>query len=198
MRKIILLLVISLVVFSGVVAAQAEGEWLFKAGYDFSGDLDVDPSDGGEETYDVDSGFSITGEYMLPAEGNIIFGAGASYQFDRDVDFGNPDNGNSKEAIRYTPIYVLGAYQMQESPIYFVGHLGYNLFSTEFETEDESGGMYYALGAAMDFENDYTAEILYTVNNSSIEVLDQDGETEELIEADLKYTKITINFGIKF
>ena len=198
MRKIIMLLVISLVVFSGVAGAQAEGEWLFKAGYDFGGDLDIEPPDGAEESYDVDSGFSLTGEYMLPAEGNLVFGAGVTYQLDRDVDFGDTDTGNSEEAMRYTPIYVLGAYEMQESPIYFVGHLGYNLFSIDADVEDESGGMYYALGAAMDFENDYTAEILYTVNNSSVEFLDQDGETEELIEADLKYTKITLNFGIKF
>lgn len=190
MRKIILLLVISLVVFSGVVAAQAEGEWLFKAGYDFSGEVEVTPEDGDKETDDVESGYAITGEYIFSSESEWKLGAGLTYQLERDVE---PAEGNNVP-IRYTPIYGLAEYRLQESPVYFVGHLGYNLFDADDPNIDNtSGGMYYALGGGMEFEDKYQLEMLYTVHNSSAEF-----EGDEIVEIDFEYTKLTLNFGIKF
>ncbi|MCC3144672.1 outer membrane beta-barrel protein [Halanaerobium sp. Z-7514] len=198
MKKVVFLLVISLIVFSGVAAAQTGGDFVFRLGYDMSGEMDIDGED-----YDVESGYSLTAEYRLSAADNFSYGAGITYQLERDVDI---TDGPGDVGFNYTPIYLLGEYRMAEQPLYFVGHLGYNLFSIDEDVESESGGLYYALGGGIEFEDRYLLELLYTVNNSSIEVESGNGNNEitpaqnenEFEDIDLKYTKFTISLGIKF
>jgi len=190
MKKIILLMIFSLVVFSGVAGAQADGEMLFKLGYDLGGEVELTPEEGVKETEDVESGYAVTGEYKFASESEWKLGAGLTYQLERDVE----PSGSDNVPIRYTPIYGLAEYQLQESPVYLVGHLGYNLFDAdEPDIDNKSGGMYYAFGGGMKFEDKYQLDILYTVHNSSAEF-----EYEEIVKIDFEYTKLTVNFGMKF
>ena len=202
--------------FSGVAAAQTGGDFVFRLGYDMSGEMDADFSiDGSTEedmsdTVDVESGYSLTAEYRLSAADNFSYGAGITYQLDRDIDEEDTD-----VSFSFTPIYLLGEYRMADNPIYFVGHLGYNFFSLDDLDLDEenldiidqsnSGGLYYALGGGIEFEDRYLLELLYTVNNGSTEiefegaeVPNGNGAEDGVLEGDFKYTKFTISLGVKF
>src|SRR6056297_1932279 len=187
MKKVIVaVLALSLLIFSGSVIAQdylSQGQWEIKAGIDSSGEL---------ENMDIDRGFSIAGEYKFPYTDRWTLGGGLAYQMDREVD----ESGQDGE-IGFVPFYGLAQYDMANNPYYLVGHLGFNSFRTNSTFEDDndvddtSGGLYYALGAGMEFGERYTAEMLYSVNNGEIEYNDGDDE-------DVEYDKFTISVGMKF
>jgi hypothetical protein len=122
---------------------------------------------------------------------NINFGAGLAYQLDRELDLEGLDNQNAD--FGFTPFYGLAEYRMQDSPLYFVGHLGFASFSFDHpDADDSSGGLYYALGGGMDLGESYEAEVLYTSNSGEINFED----VEEAVDVD--YSKFTVTFGMRF
>ena len=180
-RTLIVLMVMALMLFSfsalaEAYTAQTAGNFEVKLGIDFGGDFDTD-----SESYDVDMGYSLIGEYKYAYNQNINLGAGLNYQFDRDFDDEDGD-------FSFTTVYALGEYKVTDSPVYLIGHLGYGSLSVDSDvlTGDESGGLYYAAGAGMTLDNDYVAEILYSRNNG------------ELDDEDVEYDKFTISVGMRF
>ncbi|ADQ14355.1 outer membrane beta-barrel protein [Halanaerobium hydrogeniformans] len=180
-RTLIVLMVLSLMLFSfsalaEAYTAQRAGDFEVKLGIDFGGDFDY-----GSDSYDVDMGYSLIGEYKYAYNQNINLGAGLNYQFDRDFDDTDGD-------FSFTTAYILGEYKVTDSPVYLIGHLGYGSLSVDSATfsGDESGGLYYAAGAGMILDNDYVAEVLYSRNNG------------EVNDEDVEYDKFTISFGIRY
>lgn len=198
MKKIILgLLIVSLLIFSGSAMAQNKGYFQGQIGLDIFGELDVEYS--GDQ--DVDPGVSFIGEYKVPMDNSQwTFGGGITYQIERseDADIGASD-------FNYTSFYGLAQYDVSNNPLYFVGKLGYNTFSVDIPVEiinnyygtnisyDESGGMFYGIGAGYTFgeEENYVFEFLYSVNSGEIEV-----NGEGTLDAD--YSKLTASVGMKF
>ncbi|MFW6266892.1 MAG: outer membrane beta-barrel protein [Halanaerobium sp.] len=175
MKKIMVILVVmAMFLFSFNVFAQAQSSWSVKAGLDFGSELEVD----GVDDFDTEMGYSLIGEYKMPYRENWNLGAGLAYQLDREEETNESDFG-------FTPFYGLAEYRMQDSPFYFLGHLGYASFRYD-EADDTSGGLYYALGGGMDLGQSYEAEVLYT-NNS--------GESDN---DDVDYSKFTVTFGMRF
>ncbi|MFW6273656.1 MAG: outer membrane beta-barrel protein, partial [Halanaerobium sp.] len=161
MKKLaVILLLLALVVFSSSAMAQNQGYLEAKLGLDFMGEIDIET----EDDEDVDSGVTLTGEYKLPMDNVWTYGAGLSYQLDREVDDSNGDEFN------FTPIYALAQYDLEDSSTYLVGHLGYNIFDGD-RFDDYNGGLYYGFGAGFLFgeTGNYTAEFLYSVNNGEVE-----------------------------
>lgn len=172
-RLMVVLIVMALMLFSFNVFAQAQSSWSFKAGIDFGSTIDV----GGNE-YDSEMGYSLIGELKMPYRQNWNLGAGLAYQLNRKEETNDSDFG-------FTPFYGLAEYRMQDSPLYFLGHLGYASFRYD-NANDTSGGLYYALGGGMDLGQKYEAEVLYS-NNS--------GESDN---DEVDYSKITVTFGMRF
>ncbi len=172
-KTMVVLIVMALMLFSFNVFAQAQSSWSVKAGLDFGSTIDI----GGVEG-DTEMGYSLIGEYEMPYRQNWNLGAGLAYQLDRQREDNNADFG-------FTPFYGLAEYRMQDSPLYFLGHLGFASFRYD-DANDTSGGLYYALGGGMDLGQSYEAEVLFT-NNSG----ESDGD-------DVDYSKITVTFGMRF
>jgi len=186
MKKIALVLFLALFLVVGVSSAsmaQVPGYWDIKGAIDFGGEADID----GYGDTDVESGFTLVGEYKVPYTSEWTFGGGVQYQLDRDLD----DNGLN-DSLNFVPFYALAHYNMQNSPYYFLGHLGYNTFDMD-STGDTSGGMYYAVGAGMDLASNMSAEVMYSVNNGEADDFHVPGNN-----VDVEYSKLTVSLGYQF
>ncbi|HMA58654.1 MAG TPA: hypothetical protein VKN64_00060 [Halanaerobiales bacterium] len=165
-----------------------KGIWTFGGSFDLGGNLSYT----GEPTLEPDkvsTGFTVMAEYAMPAKNSVSYGAGFAYQLSRSLE------EFSEVSFSFTPIYGLLKYHM-ENQAYLVGHAGYNLLSgsdafkmSEGGAAKLGGGLYYAAGLGIGMEN-YTAEILYTVNNGT-------WETSE-VKYDLSYSKFSLAFGYQF
>lgn len=182
-KTLVVLIVMALMLFSFNVFAQAQSSWSVKAGIDFASEMDVE-----DDTYDTTMGYSIIGEYKMPYSDNFKVGAGLAYQLDRELEVEDGENAD----FGFTPFYGLMEYQMTDSPLYFLGHLGFATLSFDHpDAEDSSGGFYYALGGGMDFGESYEAEVLYTKNSGEVDF----GEESP---RDVDYSKFTVTFGMRF
>lgn len=166
---------------SSASMAQVPGYWDIKGAIDFGGEIDID----GASDEDVDSGFTLVGEYKLPYTSQWTLGAGMRYQLDRETD-------DTKKDFNFVPFYGLAQYNMQNSPYYLLGHLGYNTFDID-GSSDESGGMYYAVGAGMDLASNMSAEVMYSVNNGEADDFLRSGN-----DVDVEYSKLTVSLGYQF
>ncbi len=183
MKKLtVLLLVMALLVFSGSALAQNQGYFEAKFGIDVMGEFDPD----GSSEEDVETGYTLTGEYKIPMDAMWTYGAGISYQLDREFD------DSSSDEFNFTSVYAIGQYNLEDSPTYLLGHLGYNTFDGSESSLDYSGGLYYGLGAGFNFgqSNQYVAEFIYSVNSGEVE---NGGDT-----TDVDYSKISMSVGMKF
>ena len=185
MKKITLAVLLSLVLVVGLSSAsfaQVPGYWDIKGALDFGGSADIE----GVKDVDVDTGFTLVGEYKVPYTSEWTFGGGVQYQLDRDLDDATNDS------LNFVPFYGLAHYNMQNSPYYVLGHLGFNTFDMD-NTSDTSGGMYYAIGAGMDLSNNMSAEVMYSVNNGEVEDYGSTSGTK-----DINYSKLTVSLGYQF
>lgn len=191
-KLVVFMLVVAMLVFSGSVLAQNTGYLETKVGLDIMGDLEVSNDLVSIGGFDVETGFTLIGEYKVPTNAQWTLGAGIAYQLDRALDT------TGARDFSFTPIYGLAQYNMIESPLYLLGHLGYNMFDLDVNNQpnvniDHSGGLYYGFGVGVNFgeNNNYVAEGLYSVNNGKVE--DNAGNS-----ADVEYSKFTISLGMNF
>jgi len=183
MKKLtVLLLVMALLVFSGSALAQNQGYFEAKFGLDVMGEIDDEG-----DTYDVETGYTLTGEYKIPMDAMWTYGGGVAFQIDREVD------NSAKTEINFTPFYALAQYNLENSQTYLLSRLGFNLFDGSTEGLEYNGGLYYGLGAGFTFgqSNQYVADFIYSVNNGETE--DDAGNT-----FDIEYSKVTMSVGMKF
>mgnify|MGYP000530015507 CR=1 FL=1 len=192
MKKLsIFILVLSLMLISGSALADShmnmmeKGTWNLGIDYDMGGTLDSTNQSGMENDWDVNSGFTINGEYVIPYRDKISIGGGLGYQLSRSL------SEDESSEFNFTPLYGIFKYDMEEEA-YVIGHLGYNMLSAndEFKSNAElSGGLYYAAGFGIGMEQ-YNGEIIYSVNNGG-----WDDGTDKL---DLSYSKLSLSFGYEF
>ena len=189
MKKIVLgLLIISLLIFSSSAMAQNRGYFQAQIGLDVFGDLEATVA-GLSASEDVETGVSLIGEYKVPMENSQwTWGGGITYQLGRSEDVSGAEDFN------FTSFYGLAQYDISDNPLYIVGKLGYNTLSVDNLPSDldESGGLYYGVGAGYNFGEDenYVFEILYSVNNGEVE-----DNTDSI---DVEYSKFTASVGMKF
>jgi hypothetical protein len=186
--SVLILMVLFLTVSSGVMA-QNPGYFEAKLGLETFGNGDISYQ-GFSYDDDTDAGISLTGEYKVPLKNNQwTFGGGLNYQFGRAID--NP----GAEDFNFTSFYGLAQYDMVDSPIYLLGKLGYNTLNLDNipSGADENGGLYYGLGAGVNFgeNNQYVFEALYSVNNGELE--ENNGDTY-----DFDYSLFALSLGMKF
>ena|SRR6056297_1665674 len=180
MKKLsIFILVLSLMLISSSALAAGhmaeKGTWTFGADFDLGGTLSA------TNDWDVDSGFTIDGEYLMPAKNKVSYGGGIAYQLSRSL------KADANATFSFVPVYGLLKYEMQSNS-YLVGHVGYNLFNGNDTFKDGGelgGGFYYAAGIGVGMEN-YSADLLYTVNNGTWE------------NDNVSYSKLSLSFGMSF
>ena len=184
-KEIVLILVMTFVLFAGSASAQNSGYFEAKIGADIGGNFEISNSFV-SESENTKAGLTLTGEYKIPYTSDLTFGAGISYQLDRGIDV------PSGRDLSFVPVYGIIQYELENSPLYVLGHLGFNSFDYDIKA-DTNGGLYYGLGAGTNFgvNNQYVFEALYSVNNGEIE--DNYGYS-----VDVEYSKFTFAVGRKF
>ena len=189
MKKTVILAVLSalLVLFTMNSTFAGGVGGTIKLGVDLAGDHDVS-APGDSESYDVDTGVSLSGELFGKIGNNFDIGVGITYQFPRSIEDFEGD-------FNFIPIYFMIRARIETENIapYFIGQLGYNFYEGEDEykgTLDLEGGLYYGLGVGVIIKKPFIIEAIFSVNNGTAE-----GSN---IEYDVEYSKVTLNFGYNF
>ncbi|MDD5260173.1 MAG: hypothetical protein PHD29_09435 [bacterium] len=184
------------VVFAAILlAGNAYAEGNIKIGVDLAGSHEVTWNGlNGDEV--VETGISLSGEYMQAINSNIRLGGGITFQIPRSQEDYAGD-------FNFIPLYgLLKIYtnsqeqdeeniQVQKTNYYVLGHLGYNLFRGDDDYKGDeylTGGIYYGIGGGIVFNKNNQLELLYSINNGSIDDLN----------VDVEYSKITISYGYVF
>lgn len=187
MKKLsIFILVLSLMLISASALADShmnmaeKGTWTLGIDYDMGGSLtNTNPN---IVATDVNGGFTLNGEYVIPYKNNMSYGGGFAYQLSRSLA------RDEAEEINFMPFYGIFKYDM-ENEAYVIGHLGYNVFGGNDaykDGEELGGGLYYAAGAGIDMQEKYNGELIYSVNKGTR------GNYE------VRYSKLTLSFGYEF
>jgi hypothetical protein len=146
----------------------------------------------GSETLDVEKGVSLSAEFFGPIGNTIDMGGGFSIQAPRALkDFAGD--------FSFIPFYfaIRTRFVDNDTTPYFIGQLGYNFFFGDSDYKDAGyadaeldGGLYWGLGGGIIINKHFLIELLYTENNGTADVVGD--------KYDIKYTKMTLNFGFNF
>jgi hypothetical protein len=92
-----------------------------KVGIDMAGDHEVSGAE--NETWDVDTGFSLSGEVFGKIGNNFDVGAGINIQIPRSVEDAEGD-------FMFIPVYGMIRARIETENVapYFIGQLGYNFY----------------------------------------------------------------------
>lgn len=158
-----------------------------KIGIDFEGQHKANfPT--GDETDDVETGLSLSGEFFAVITKNFDLGGGITYQIPRALKDYIGD-------FNFIPIYGLFRIKSASEQVapYFIGQIGYNFFNGDSDyvgPYDLDGGLYYGLGGGIIIKKHFLVELLYNVNNGTYDL--------GAIDFDIEYSKITLNIGFNF
>lgn len=185
MKKLVFA-VLAMVFLAGSAFAVDGAAINLKVGLDVAGGISGGKDFSGSE--DVKAGFSLAAEYLFKFNDVFKLGAGLEYQIPREVDI------NNDAKISYMPIYI----SAEVSPIaplrelYFKGNLGYNvLFDWDIDAyKDQSGGVYFALGAGYVFDFGLILEAMYSYYYATFTYGPYDGS--------VSYGKLGLNVGYRF
>jgi len=153
-----------------------------KLGIDFPGDYEISNNEYFNGTVDVDTGFSLSGEFFIQVGNNCDLGGGITWQV--------PHSRSDTEGDFYfIPIYGLIRVRIANDTAapYLIGQLGINFFRYGWEV---NGGLYYGIGAGIIIKKHFLVEVLYSVDKGST--------TEYGADSDIEYSKITLNLGYNF
>jgi len=148
---------------------------------------------------DTDIGFSITGEYKHPISNTqFVLGGGLNQQINRSLK----EDKKNEVGLNFTSIYGIGQYDVENTPVYIFGKIGYNFFNIDENELDDgvrpevNGGIYYGLGSGFTFgENDqFLIEGVYSVNNGEV-IYEVPNNT---ITNEFKYSTFQISAGMRF
>lgn len=131
--------------------------------------------------------FSLETDSMVAQ--NFYMGAGLTIEPEVSVTY---KNNTEKLGCSWNSIY--GLVKAKSDKIYGILKLGIGLLNTSDSflkiAPTKSGGVYYALGAGMEFENNMLLEADYSGNNASY--------SGSNLVIDIAYTKLTLNVGYRF
>jgi hypothetical protein len=213
--KKILLVVMALAIgfLFTVVDASAQGGgklnpkvgFTIKAGIDMMGESDsefdygagTDTSSGG-----VNTGISVSAEYIFGINDMVGIGPGITYQFPRGIDEDYPEG-----KFQFIPIYALFSFciptKRSDLSPFVVFHIGYNLFLGDDDFEESygddvtfEGGLYWGLGGGIRLQNGLQLEILYSVNKGYAKDIFVPGLGEG--DGEAEYSKVTFSVGYNF
>lgn len=158
-----------------MAGADVMGSW------EVSGDMEGDG--------DTDTGFFVGGEFSTSITPLISLGGGLRYQLQRS------DTDATDAKWNFIPLYLLGHVNVPAGLVTIFGalHVGYNLLqgNDDFKGDaDLGGGLYYAIGGGVELPMGLQFELLYGVNNGTLE---QDGYS-----ADFTASQISVSVGFKF
>lgn len=170
--------------------SDASKAWTFtlKGGFDIMGEATL----GSLPEGDVENSFSIGGEAIKLFNPQMYLGAGAMYQLPRGIE----EEGWEDVSFNCLPVYGLLKFIVPADNInlFFVLNIGYNFLFIDlpapYDDVDANGGLYYGFGGGLLFSNNMQIELLYSVNNGSLEYA---GESE-----DVEYSKVMLSVGINF
>ena len=123
----------------------------------------------------------------------VSLGGGLTYQLER----GDSDDGDAK--WNFVPIYGLIHLNFPAALVDFfaAGHIGYNILTGNDDMKDMfdlGGGLYYAIGGGVKLPLGLQFELLYTVNNGTLEG-DYLGQK---VESDFKVSQFSLSVGLNF
>ena len=181
-RILIIIAIIILSITSTVVASVT-----IKFGSNFGGSHKVEGS-GESSTEDVGFGFSIAGEIYRTFFKHLDLGAGIILRVPQSqYDY----SGN----FNFLPIYGLIKTKINENRYlpYLFGQVGYNYFYGDDEYTGSGsldGGLYYGFGIGANLTEVLSLELLYSINNGSIDYMNE--------SYDVEFSSFTIQFGFTF
>jgi hypothetical protein len=164
---------------------------VIKFGIDSEGDHKV-TGFGASGTEDVEASSSLTAEFYSPVANTLDLGGGVTFQSPRSQKDYAGD-------FYFIPVYfaMRTRFLNKNTTPYFIGQLGYNFFfgdsdyrGTGIYEADLDGGLYWGLGGGVIVNNNFLIELLYTENNGTATTMGY--------EFDVKYSKVTLNFGFNF
>lgn len=190
MRRLILLTVLvtmALIVLSNSVLAGV----VFKGELDTTGELkkQYTPFDGITAKWEeeVESGYSITCEYLADAKSEFLMGGGISYQLVRATE--------NDQRFQYIPLYFMVRTNPRgsgEIRPFLAGRIGYNLYQEEKPTEgfQLEGGLCYGFSAGILLQKAIQLELGWANHNSKA--------TSENMGVTLNsYSKVSVSLGIR-
>jgi hypothetical protein len=165
-------------------------------GLDFAGDHKMDSEWNGntsEDSWDTAMGIDASLEFLTKSN-NILYGVGAEYQVQREVDF---PNGEGK--MGFIPIYGVLRFQVPVQVNFtpeLIANAGYNLFTGDDDYKGDAkltGGLYWGIGAGVNVQN-FIIQLMYKTNYGKIE--------QEILgstfEGDITNTQINLTVGMRF
>ncbi len=186
--------------------ASVKESWAtLMGGYDLGGTGEIDvtvsndfASASESEEGDIESGFSIYFELGKAINKNIGLGGGASYGLGRGID----EEGEEGE-FNFIPVYgLLKIWFPTPSVVPFgIVHVGYNFFFADDDFKgdlDTGGGLYWAIGGGIMFDNGVQLELLYATHNGTLTGEDSSEGFTMDIDVELSYSKVTLAAGINF
>ena len=188
MKKSLLALLLAVALVTPVFATDNKvGEIDVKAGFNFMSNVTVDNTD-----YDksVDSAFAAGADLFFCLTPQLAIGAGVDYIFNHEL----PNLDGLKAG--WTNIYVQAKYMFETGnntfnnvyPLFQIGGSILRL-DTDSETEVDSNGLYWAIGAGTTIKENFLLEILYSKCNAKVK--------EDFFRGDLKYSTLQLKVGYK-
>ena len=206
MKKSLLTLLLAVAMAVPVFAADKGAmEVDIKAGIPLSQELKEEvPSK--NETYDVETTFSLGADFFYYIDSNIAIGAGVDHIFSSKVKYGNGYPGEDK--ISYTNIYLQAKYNFVLNNdifnnIYPIVQLGYGIFSFDVDTKyyvpgtkiEGENGLYCAIGVGTTIKENFIVELLYSFDYGKTKAK---GGYSLYPEIDTTYKILKLNIGYKF
>ncbi len=183
-----------------------------KVNFDLSGvnkvtDVFYSDSLSGEQS--VDPGYSIAIEASNDVTNFMSLGAGVAFQFLKEGDLGFPpvDTTLTPEEIEeskpqgkfaFLPVYALlkiTAFKSRLITPHVVGHIGYNLYHGDDIFKGNfllGGGLYYGVGVALDFFENYQFEAMYKVNKGKASHAE-----DKFFKAEYSYLSLSLGINLR-
>lgn len=164
-------------------------EFILKAGFDFYGQY---RHKGSTSSEDSPKGINFSAEYYRYIQNIFGIGAGTTVQNSRDI-------GNTPGSFYFLPVYL--GIKIRSNPTdpykygYMTGQVGYNFFMPDSQydkyTDNVCGGVYYALGVGVVYNN-VVFELLSSTNNGKARIQSTNADIE------IEYLKYTFSVGYVF
>jgi len=172
-----------LIILFAAMTALCFGIFQFGLGVDVAGNQQIETVD-----HDVPFGTTPSIEYLKQYE-NFMYGVGAAYQVQRDVD-------NHDGKMGFIPLY--GVLRYQFSTLFhvapeIVAQGGYNFFTADVDylnNDTTGGGLYWGVGAGVSINQKYLFQIMFQNDLGKIKI-------EQAADLDITDTQIDISLGVR-
>ncbi len=147
-----------------------------------------------EKNTDVNTGFSVSFEFLFRPSDYILWGIGGTGQFSRGLDY-------TIKSAKFNFLTLYGILRInikKEANVIpqIVGHLGYNIIFTGNGDYKEdfalSGGAYYGIGINFEINKVFNLEVLYKVNKGRANSTEDNNDTVN----NISYSYFSLSWGV--